>query len=211
MKLATGLQFPFKGSVKVAGEVVSKPVKIAGMAFQAPTLLPWRTTLENLLLPLEIVQPHRRELRRKRNEYTARAENLLASVGLKDQGEKFPWELSGGMQQRTSLCRALIHEPSLLMLDEPFGALDAFTREELWCVIRDLHAARKITVVLVTHDLREAVFLADRIFVMSQRPGRVIVERKIELPRPRDLDVTFTQEFSDIVHELRSHIVRARQ
>ena len=211
MKLATGLQFPFKGTVKVAGEVVSKPVKIAGMAFQAPTLLPWRTTLENLLLPLEIVQPHRSEMRKRRNEYVARAANLLSSVGLRDQGEKYPWELSGGMQQRTSLCRALIHEPKLLMLDEPFGALDAFTREELWCVIRDLHAARKITVILVTHDLREAVFLADRVFVMSSRPGRVLVERKIEIPRPRDLEVTFTQGFQDIVHEMRSHIVKARQ
>jgi NitT/TauT family transport system ATP-binding protein len=211
MKLATGLQFPFKGTVKVAGEVVSKPVKIAGMAFQAPTLLPWRTTLENLLLPLEIVEPHRSEIRRRRNEYAARAANLLSSVGLRDQGEKYPWELSGGMQQRTSLCRALIHEPQLLMLDEPFGALDAFTREELWCVIRDLQATRKITVCLVTHDLREAVFLADRVFVMSSRPGRIIVEKKIEIPRPRELDVTFTQGFQDIVHELRSHIVRARQ
>jgi NitT/TauT family transport system ATP-binding protein len=211
MKLATGLQFPFKGTVKVAGEVVSKPVKIAGMAFQAPTLLPWRTTLENLLLPLEIVEPHRSEIRRRRNEYAARAANLLSSVGLRDQGEKYPWELSGGMQQRTSLCRALIHEPQLLMLDEPFGALDAFTREELWCVIRDLQATRKITVCLVTHDLREAVFLADRVFVMSSRPGRVILEKKIELPRPREIDVTFTQGFQDIVHELRSHIVRARQ
>jgi NitT/TauT family transport system ATP-binding protein len=211
MKLATGLQFPFKGSVKVAGEVVSRPVKIAGMAFQAPTLLPWRTTLENLLLPLEIVEPHRSEIRRRRAEYAARAANLLSSVGLRDQGEKYPWELSGGMQQRTSLCRALIHEPKLLMLDEPFGALDAFTREELWCVIRDLQATRKITVCLVTHDLREAVFLADRVFVMSSRPGRVILEKKIELPRPREIDVTFTQGFQDIVHELRSHIVRARQ
>jgi NitT/TauT family transport system ATP-binding protein len=211
MKLATGLQFPFKGSVKVANDLVRQPVKIAGMAFQAPTLLPWRTTLENLLLPLEIVPPHRSRLRRNKSEYVARAENLLASVGLAGQSSKFPWELSGGMQQRTSLCRALIHEPKLLMLDEPFGALDAFTREELWCVIRDLHAARKITIILVTHDLREAVFLADRIFVMSSRPGRIVVERQIELPRPRDLDVTFTPEFQDIVHELRSHIVKARQ
>ena len=211
MKLATGLQFPFKGSVKVAGEVVKKPVKIAGMAFQAPTLLPWRTTLENLLLPLEIVEPHRSEIRRRRAEYAARAENLLASVGLGGQGDKYPWELSGGMQQRTSLCRALIHEPQLLMLDEPFGALDAFTREELWCVIRDLHAARKITVCLVTHDLREAVFLADRVFVMSSRPGRILVERKIDIPRPRDLEVTYSKEFGDIVHELRGHIVQARQ
>jgi NitT/TauT family transport system ATP-binding protein len=207
----TGLQFPFAGSVTVAGDKVTRPVKIAGMAFQAPTLLPWRTTLENLLLPLEIVQPHRSQLRRRKAEYVERAEKLLASVGLGGFGSKFPWQLSGGMQQRTSLCRALIHEPQLLMLDEPFGALDAFTREELWCVIRDLHAARKITIVLVTHDLREAVFLADRVFVMSARPGRILVERKIDLPRPRDLDVTFTKEFQDIVHDLRGHIVQARQ
>jgi NitT/TauT family transport system ATP-binding protein len=211
MKLATGLQFPRAGTVTVAGQKVTAPVKIAGMAFQAPTLLPWRTTLENLLLPLEIVEPHRSEMRRRKTEFAERARNLLTSVGLRDQGEKFPWELSGGMQQRTSLCRALIHEPQLLMLDEPFGALDAFTREELWCVIRDLQAARKITVILVTHDLREAVFLADRVFVMSSRPGRIVVERKIELPRPRDLEVTFTPEFQDIVHELRGHIVKARQ
>lgn len=211
MKLATGLQFPFAGVIQVAGEPVRRPVKIAGMAFQAPTLLPWRTTLDNLLLPLEIVEPHRRAIRRKKAYYVARAEALLASVGLAGQGSKFPWELSGGMQQRTSLCRALIHEPALLMLDEPFAALDAFTREELWCVIRDLHAARRITVILVTHDLREAVFLADRVFVMSARPGRVIAERRIAFPRPRDIDITFTAEFQAIVHELREHIVRARQ
>jgi NitT/TauT family transport system ATP-binding protein len=211
MKLATGLQFPFKGSVRVDGAQVTRAVKIAGMAFQAPTLLPWRTTLENLLLPLEIVEPHRGRLRRHKAEYVARAEALLASVGLAGQSGKYPWELSGGMQQRTSLCRALIHEPKLLMLDEPFGALDAFTREELWCVIRDLHAARKITVVLVTHDLREAVFLSDRVFVMSARPGRILAERVIDLPRPRDLEVTFTPQFTGIVHELREHIVRARQ
>ena len=127
------------------------------------------------------------------------------------QGEKYPWELSGGMQQRTSLCRALIHEPQLLMLDEPFGALDAFTREELWCVIRDLHAARKITVCLVTHDLREAVFLADRVFVMSARPGRIVrgaQDRDSAAARPGG-DVHAA--FQDIVPELRSHIVRARQ
>jgi len=211
MKLATGLQFPYRGTVQVAGAPVTKPVKIAGMAFQAPTLLPWRTTLENLLLPLEIVEPHRSRLSAHKAEYVARAKNLLTSVGLRDQGEKYPWELSGGMQQRTSLCRALIHEPDLLMLDEPFGALDAFTREELWGVIRDLHAARKITVVLVTHDLREAAFLADRIFVMSARPGRVLTERIVDIPRPRDLEVTFTPAFTAIVHELREHIVRARQ
>ncbi len=210
MKLATGLQFPAKGTVIVDGREVGAPVKIAGMAFQNPTMLPWRTTLQNLLLPLEIVQPHRARIRRHRAEYVAKAEALLEQVGLRGQGSKFPWQLSGGMQQRASLCRALIHEPKLLMLDEPFGALDAFTREELWCVIRDLHAAQKFTVVLVTHDLREAVFLADRIFCMSARPGRIIAERVVDLPRPRDLEITYTAPFMDIVHELRGHIAHAR-
>jgi NitT/TauT family transport system ATP-binding protein len=210
MKLATGLQFPFKGTIRVAGDVVDKPLKIAGMAFQAPTLLPWRTTLDNLLLPLEIVQPHRSEMRYKRVEFVARAKNLLTSVGLRDQGEKYPWELSGGMQQRTSLCRALIHEPQLLMLDEPFGALDAFTREELWCVIRDLHAAQGVTIMLVTHDLREAVFLADRIFVMSARPGRVISEHRVAFERPRELSLLYDSGFNEKVHELRGQIAEAR-
>jgi NitT/TauT family transport system ATP-binding protein len=211
MKLATGLQFPFKGTVQVAGARVEKPVKIAGMAFQAPTLLPWRTTLENLLLPLEIVEPHRRRIRRNKADYVARAEALLASVGLGGQGEKYPWELSGGMQQRTSLCRALIHEPQLLMLDEPFAALDAFTREELWGVIRDLHAARAITVILVTHDLREAAFLADNIHVMSARPGHIVMTKTVDLPRPRDLDICFEPRFTDIVHELRAKIAEVRK
>jgi NitT/TauT family transport system ATP-binding protein len=210
MKLATGLQFPRAGSVVVGGEKVSKPVKMAGMAFQNPVMLPWRTTLDNVLLPLEIVEPHRSRLRKEKTAYVEKAEALLAQVGLKGFGPRYPWQLSGGMQQRASLCRALIHEPRLLMLDEPFGALDAFTREELWCVIRDLHAAKKFTVILVTHDLREAVFLADRVFCMSARPGRIVAEREVNLPRPRDLDMTFKPEFAEIVHELRSHIREAR-
>jgi len=210
MKLATGLQFPQKGNVMVDGRKVDRPVKIAGMAFQNPVMLPWRTVLENIMLPLEIVQPHRSQLREKKAEYVEKAEQLLATVGLKGMGQKFPWQLSGGMQQRASLCRSLIHDPKLLMLDEPFGALDAFTREELWCVIRDLHALKKFTVVLVTHDLREAVFLGDRIFCMSARPGRIIAEREVTFPRPRDLEITYTPAFADVVHELRSQIKSAR-
>jgi NitT/TauT family transport system ATP-binding protein len=210
MKLATGLQFPQKGIITVDGAKVSKPVKIAGMAFQNPVMLPWRTVLDNIMLPLEIVQPHRSQLRAKKAEYVAQAEALLETVGLKDMGQKFPWQLSGGMQQRASLCRALIHDPKLLMLDEPFAALDAFTREELWCVIRDLHQLKKFTVVLVTHDLREAVFLADRVFCMSARPGRIIAEREVDFARPRDLEVTYTQPFADVVHELRALIKGAR-
>ncbi len=210
MKLATGLQFPSEGVVRVAGEPITGPVGIAGMAFQNPVMLPWRLTRDNVLLPLEVVKPHRSQFRAKRAEYRERADALLASVGLEGQGGKFPWQLSGGMQQRASLCRALIHEPELLLLDEPFGALDAFTREELWQVIRDLHAEKGFTTILVTHDLREAVFLADRIFVMSARPGRIIVTRDVDLPRPRDIDITYDAAFGEIVHELRGHIAEAR-
>lgn len=211
MKLATGLQFPRAGTILVGGAPVTEPVRIAGMAFQNPTLLPWRTTLENLLLPLEIVEPHRSRLKRERAAYVSRAEQLLAKVGLAGQGGKYPWELSGGMQQRASLCRALIHEPRLLLLDEPFGALDAFTREELWCVIRDLHAVSGVTIILVTHDLREAIFLADRVFVMSSRPGRVLNEHRIDFPRPRELDLIYDPDFSRKVQQLHSEIAEARQ
>jgi NitT/TauT family transport system ATP-binding protein len=211
MRLVTGLHIPQTGTVTVAGEAVTKPVSIVGMAFQNPTMLPWRTTLDNILLPLEIVEKHRKRLRKHKAEYVAKAEKLLETVGLKGFGEKYPWQLSGGMQQRANLCRALIHEPELLMLDEPFGALDAFTREELWQVIRDLHASQDVTIVLVTHDLREAVFLADRIFVMSSRPGKVLHEHTITFPRPRDLELMYTPEFSAKVHELRGEIADARQ
>jgi NitT/TauT family transport system ATP-binding protein len=211
MKLTTGLRMPSKGSVKVDGQAVTGPLKISGMAFQAPSLLPWRTTLDNVLLPLEIVEPYRSSFKDKRREYEQRAIALLQSVGLGGYERKFPWELSGGMQQRASICRALIHEPKMLLLDEPFGALDAFTREELWCILRDLHAAQKFNVVLVTHDLRESVFLADKIFTMSKSPGRFIAERQITLPRPRDLEVTYTPEFTAIVHELRGQIGAVRK
>ena len=210
MKLATGLNFPSSGTVSIDGQVISGPVSIAGMAFQNPVMLPWRRTTENVLLPLEIVAPHRQRMRTHKQEYRERAETLLASVGLAGAGDQYPWQLSGGMQQRASLCRALIHEPELLMLDEPFAALDAFTREELWCVIRDLHASRGFTTVLVTHDLSEAVFLADRILVMSARPGRILEERVVDLARPRELDVVYEREFVHIVQELRGYIAAAR-
>ena len=211
MKLATGLIRPTKGRITLDGREVTGPVSVAGMAFQNPTLLPWRSTLKNIMLPLEIVEPHKGRLRANRAEYEARAEALLASVGLAGFGARSPWELSGGMQQRASLCRALIHEPELLMLDEPFGALDAFTREELWGVLQALWMERRFTVILVTHDLREAVYLADTIHVMSARPGRIVASREVGLPFPRTLDDTFKPEFVDLVHELRDHISRERQ
>jgi NitT/TauT family transport system ATP-binding protein len=180
------------------------------MAFQNPTLLPWRTTLDNVLLPLEIVEPYKSTFRREKEKHVARARALLATVGLRGFEEKYPWQLSGGMQQRASLCRSLIHEPALLMLDEPFAALDAFTREELWAVLQDLWMERRFTCILVTHDLREAVYLADTVHVMSARPGRVIETRKVDLPRPRDLEKSFAPEFVDIVHALRERIAKAR-
>jgi NitT/TauT family transport system ATP-binding protein len=211
MKLATGLMPSTRGQVRVAGAAVTGPLKITGMAFQNPTLLPWRTLLHNILLPLEIVQPYRENFRRDRAQNLARARALLKVVGLDKYENHHPWELSGGMQQRANLCRALIHEPRLLMLDEPFGALDAFTREELWDVLQALWLERRFTCVLVTHDLRESVYLADRVFVMSARPGRIIEERAVPLPRPRTLAMSFEPGFVDIVHALRDRIAVARQ
>lgn len=210
MKLVTGLHIPQQGVVTVAGTHVTKPVSIVGMAFQNPTMLPWRTTLDNVLLPLEIVEKHRKRLRRHKKEYVEKAEHLLETVGLKGFGSKFPWQLSGGMQQRANLCRALIHEPELLMLDEPFGALDAFTREELWQVIRDLHASQDVTIVIVTHDLREAVYLADTVHVMSARPGRILNIHQIGFERPRDIGLMYDPAFNDVVQNLRQEIADAR-
>ena len=206
MKLTTGLKMPSMGKIRIDGQPVNGPLKISGMAFQAPSLLPWRTTLDNVLLPLEIVEPYRNQFKDRRKEFEERAKKLLESVGLGGMEKKYPWELSGGMQQRASICRALIHEPKMLLLDEPFGALDAFTREELWCTLRDLWEAQRFNVILVTHDLRESVFLADTVYCMSKSPGRFVVRRDIPIPRTRDLEVTYTREFTDIVHELRGHI-----
>jgi len=204
MRLISGLHPPLGGSLTVEGKPVAGPLRSVGMAFQNSNLLPWRNAIDNVLLPLEIVEPYRSDFSRQR--YEEKARNLLHSVGLAGFTDKHPWELSGGMQQRTSICRALIHEPEILLLDEPFGALDAFTREELWCALRDLQAARKVTVMLVTHDLREAVFLADTVYVMSNRPGRIVRRCAVPIARPRDLEVTYTQPFQDIVHELRGLI-----
>jgi NitT/TauT family transport system ATP-binding protein len=206
MKVVTGLKLATKGTVTVYGQPVTGPVKNIGMAFQNATLLPWRTIVRNVLLPFEIIPPHKYRLRRRRAEYIERVERLLATVGLDGFGNKFSWQLSGGMQQRANLCRAIVHEPSLLMLDEPFGALDAFTREELWFVMQNLWLSQGFTAVLVTHDLREATLLADRVVVFSPRPGQIIYECKVPLPRPRTLEMTFAPEFNDIVHDLRDRI-----
>src|SRR5882757_2765036 len=210
MKVVTGLWPATKGGVIVNAKEVDRPLSITGMAFQNPTLLPWRTTLDNVMLPLEIVQPYASQLSRDRKTYEGKARDLLRLVGLQGFEDKYPWELSGGMQQRASICRALIHDPALLMLDEPFGALDMFTREELWLALQELWMARRPTVVLVTHDLREAVFLSDRVLVMSARPGRIVLDRSVTASRPRRLETTYQPEAVALVHELREHISAAR-
>jgi NitT/TauT family transport system ATP-binding protein len=206
MKLVTGLLRPDEGSVEVDGVSARAPMKSVGLAFQNATLMPWRTTLANVMLPLELVEPHKTKLRRERDAYESRVRSLLRSVGLEEFAARYPWELSGGMQQRANLCRALVHEPQLLMLDEPFAALDAFTREDLWSVMQSLWLARRFSAVLVTHELREAVFLADYVHVMSSRPGHIVMSRRIELPRPRTLAMTFEPAFVDVIHELRDAI-----
>src|SRR5690606_246405 len=179
LKLVSGLRLARTGAVVVAGREVDRPLKFVGMAFQSPALLPWRNILSNVMLPLEIVEPHCRTFRKDLAANVERARALFRQVGLKEVEKRYPWQLSGGMQQRASLCRSLIHEPKLLLLDEPFGALDAFTREDLWDTLKALWKAQGFTVVLVTHDLAEATYLADTVHVFSQRPGRIIHSRKI--------------------------------
>jgi NitT/TauT family transport system ATP-binding protein len=207
LKLVSGLNLPSKGGVIVAGREVDRPLSIVGMAFQNPIMLPWRTTLDNVLLPLEIVAPHAQRFRSRRREYEQKARELLATVGLDGFADHYPWQLSGGMQQRASLCRSLIHEPDLLLLDEPFGALDAFTREELWSVLQTLWQRNKFTVMLVTHDLTEAVYLADTVHVSSKRPGRIVASEKVGLARPRDI---YAPPFVELVRLLKADIVEVR-
>ena len=210
MRLMSGLWLPTEGGVIIDGHEVDRPLSIVGMAFQNPTLLPWRSILDNVMLPLEVVEEHRLRFRRHKAEYLDKARELLKLVGLSGFEDRLPYQLSGGMQQRASLCRALIHDPKLLMLDEPFAALDIFTREDLWAVLENVCLVRKPTVVLVTHDLREAVYLADRVLVMSARPGRIIAERRIDFARPRRREDSFSPAFNGLVQELRDLIDLAR-
>jgi len=200
-RLIAGLMIPDAGEVRVHGTPITGPRSNVGMAFQNPVLLEWRTILKNVLLPLEIVKTPL-----SRAEQEARARHLLSLVGLDGFEDKRPSELSGGMRQRASLCRALIHQPEVLILDEPFGALDAFTREDLWQTMHALKEKEPFTGVLITHDLRESIFLADRVVVLSGRPART--QHVLDLPQagPRDLDHLYTAEAADMLAELRHQI-----
>ena len=210
LKLISGLMVATEGTVRVDGALVTRPLKNIGMAFQNPTLLPWRTALDNVLLPLEVTEAFRANFRANYSKHVADARELLATVGLNGFEDKHPWELSGGMQQRVSLCRALIHQPELLLLDEPFAALDAFTREELWDVLQQLWIRKKFTVVLVTHDLREAAYLSDIVYVMSARPGRIVSHRSVGYARPRTLRQTFEPGFIATIAEVREEVFKAK-
>ena len=211
LKLVTGLIKATEGYVYVAGrEVGATPIRV-GMAFQNPTMLPWLTVRDNVMMPLKIVPPYRQEYgSKKKTEFRDRADALLKEVGLANFGDKHPWQLSGGMLQRASLCRALIHDPQLLLLDEPFGALDQFTREELWAVMQELWMKLKPTVLLVTHDLKEAGYLATRICVMRTRPGQIVDDAEVPFPRPRTIEMSYTPTFVSMTQRLREMIVSQR-
>lgn len=206
MKLVTGLKPPSAGYVYVDGREVGGPQKCVGMAFQAANLLPWRTTLENVMLPLEIVEPYRSTLRANKAEYAEQARALLKRVGLAGFEDKFPWELSGGMQQRASICRMLITKPEILLLDEPFSALDELVRDHMNMELQRICMAQEATAFLITHSIPEAVILSDTIFVMGARPGRILEEVKIDLPRPRTLEMMLTPEFGEYVSYIRNRL-----
>jgi NitT/TauT family transport system ATP-binding protein len=208
LRMISGLNPVRQGTVSFRGEPIIKPLSNVGIAFQNPVMLPWRNTLKNVLLPLEIVPPHKHQLKSQRSRYVAMAQDLLKTVGLQDFQKHYPWQLSGGMKQRASLCRALIHQPEILLLDEPFAALDAFTREEMWEMLQRLWERTQCTSVLVTHDLREAIFLSDTIYVMGPRPSRFVHQLQVNLPRPRTLDMCFSDSFHHMYSELRQYIQR---
>lgn len=203
LNVLAGFVPPSQGRVTLAGAPITGPGADRAVVFQHDALLPWLDVRDNVAFALELQGVGRRERH-------ARAEALLAEVGLAHAARQPVWTLSGGMRQRVGIARALASPSRALLMDEPFGALDAFTREELWCMLRDLWQEKPFTVILVTHDLREAVFLADTVYVMSARPGRVLLRHPIDLPRPRDLDLTYTDAFAQHVHALREHIGQPR-
>ncbi len=188
MMMVAGLVPVSSGEISIKGEMVRKPYTDVGVIFQRDALLEWRTVLKNILLQIDV-----RGLSRSKYETAARA--LLARVGLAGFENSYPWELSGGMRQRVSLCRGLIHDPSLLLMDEPFGALDALTREQMNLDLQRIWLENRKTMLFITHSIWEAIFLADRVAVMSPRPGRIATMIDIDLPRPRRLSVRESKQF----------------
>ena len=200
-RLIAGLMIPDAGEVWLHGERVKGPRKTVGMAFQNPVLLEWRTILIYVMLPLEIVGS-----KLSGAEQEERARSLLKLVGLEGFEDKRPSELSGGMSQRASLCRAIVHKPEVLILDEPFGALDAFTREDLWQTMHRLRAEEPFTCLLITHDLRESVFLADEVVVLSGRPATAQYKLPVDLGPERDLEQLYRSPATEMLAELRHQI-----
>ena len=197
LKIVSGLLTPSSGTVTVHGEPVRAPLENVGMVFQAPILLKWRSVIGNILLPVEFA-------RLDIPSHTERTRALIKLVGLEGFDEMYPHQLSGGMQQRVSLCRALVTDPQLLLMDEPFGALDAMTRDELDMELLRIWEERKKTVLFVTHSIQEAVFLSDVVFVMSARPGRLLEQIPINLPRPRSMEMMTDQKFGGYALKIRA-------
>ena len=195
MKIIAGLLDKTAGEVRVNGAPVTGPKASTGIVFQTPVLFQWRTVMDNVMLPVEI-------LGLSKAEYYPKALEMLELTGLSEFREKFPRELSGGMQQRVSISRALVHEPSLLLLDEPFGALDAMTRGEMNMELQRIWSEKKKTSLLITHSIPEAVFLADRVMVMTPRPGHITDIIEIGLPRPRTPEMRLSAEFTECVRQV---------
>lgn len=204
LRLVAGLVPPTAGKVAIDGELVTEPRTDTAMVFQAPTLLPWADILSNVLFPLSLMG-------RVDEAARERARALLKMVGLEGFEGKTPRELSGGMQQRAAICRALITKPRILLMDEPFGALDALTREEMSLELMNIWSASPTAILFVTHSIPEAVLLADRVIVMSPRPGRVAEDIAIQLPRPRDFDLERADEFHDACERIRTLIFGDRR
>ncbi len=197
LKILAGILPPSNGEAVLRGTPIAGPRRDIGVVFQSPVLLPWRTVLDNVLLPVD-VQGLGRE------KHLRLAMDLLALVGLQGFERRYPWELSGGMQQRVAITRALIHDPALLLMDEPFGALDAMTREHMNLELQRIWLEKRKTVLFITHSIPEAVFLGDRVMVMTPRPGRLTEDRKVEISRPRSLDVMNTPTFGEHVRHIRA-------
>jgi NitT/TauT family transport system ATP-binding protein len=199
LRIMAGLLTPSEGTVSLDGSTIRQPQRRIGLVFQQSNLMPWRTVLDNLALPLELAGSDRAARQTQANA-------VLERVGLVGFGHAYPSELSGGMAQRVAIGRALIHNPDVLLLDEPFGALDALTREQMQLELMRLWAAERKTALMVTHSITEAVFVADRVLVMSLRPGRIRADLEIPLPRPRNLDMIHAADFGRLAHRIREDI-----